>query len=87
MNENQEANQATDNTMLKAFVAANYKVVGTSAEKEFRTSFELIHELSEYMTIDAVDLNTVLTELGYATKFIEGVPYWVMYMPIDNENY
>ena len=61
------------------YIEQNYTPTGDVEKKEFRTTLELIVEMSEMVAIDMSGLNSILMEKGFNTIFIEGVSNWVMY--------
>lgn len=62
------------------YIEQNYTPTGDVEKKEFRTTLELIVEMSEMVTISMNDLNSILKDQGFRTIFIEGVSHWVMYL-------
>ena len=48
-------------------------------DMEFRTATELRYELNEVLDVSTIIINDTLMKLGFDTKFIEGVPNWVLY--------
>lgn len=61
------------------FIETNYSTEGDVEDMEFRTATELQYELNEIMYVSTIKINDTLKELGFGTKFIEGVPNWVLY--------
>ena len=74
----QEEPQKKDTRFLD-FVQANYSTAGEVEDMEFRTATELQYELNEVLHVSTIKINDTLKELGFDTKFIEGVPNWVLY--------
>lgn len=66
-------------TRFLDFIQANYSTEGDVEDMEFRTATELQYELNEIMYVSTITINDTLMKLGFNTKFIEGVPNWVLY--------
>jgi len=66
-------------TRFLDFIESNYSTAGDVEDMEFRTATELQYELNEIMYVSTIKINDTLKELGFDTKFIEGVPNWVLY--------
>jgi len=64
---------------LKPFILANYLPIGSTDQKEFKTSMELQYELHEMIDFSTKTLNLCLAEMGFKIEFVEYVPLWVMY--------
>ena len=65
--------------MATRYIDENYSPDGDVAQKEFRTTLELITEMSEMVSIGMNTVNRILQGKGFKTIFIDGVSNWVMY--------
>ena len=68
-----------DEQMVSRYIDENYSPDGDVSQKEFRTTLELITEMSEMVSIGMNTVNRILQGKGFKTIFIDGVSNWVMY--------
>lgn len=64
---------------VKQFIEANYTPIGSTEQKDFKTSAELIYMLSETIDVSIKVVNEVMNELQYQMQYIDQVPNWVLY--------
>jgi len=69
---------------IKTFLQAIYSNDGTTEQKEFRTTRDLIYELRDMITAGFKDMNEALSDLGYELEYLEGVPHWILYERTPN---
>ena len=67
---------------IKQFIEANYRSTGNVDEKEFKSSMELEYEMQEMTEASINTINSVMNELGFQVQFLEGKPYWVVYLKV-----
>ena len=65
--------------LLATFIQSNYRPIGISENKVFKSSDELIYEFSQVVSVDVEELTKALTDAGYRTEFIHSEPYWILY--------
>ncbi len=68
-----------DEQIVVQYIDENYSPDGDVSQKEFRTTLELITEMSEMVSIGMNKVNRILQGKGFKTIFIDGVSNWVMY--------
>lgn len=66
--------------LVKQFIENSFNPVGTTSNKEFKTSAELVYMLREFGNPSMRVVNEIMNELNYKLIFIEGVPNWIVYM-------
>lgn len=81
--EQQEQEQTSEHdNLVKALILSIYKTSGDSAEKEFVTGLELIHEFSEAVNTDLRTINRIMDQLGVNMQNIEGSLCYVLYKSV-----
>ena len=69
-----EKQQAERQKAIANFIGQNYSPIGTTSQKCYKTTAELVYELS-----NIVALAKQLADAGYHVEYLAGQPYWVMY--------
>lgn len=70
---------------VKQFIENSFDPVGTTSNKEFKTSAELVYMLREFENPSMRVVNEIMNELKFQIVFIEGVPNWIVYMKESDE--
>lgn len=70
---------AVDKEHVKKFIEASYTPSGSTEQKEFKTSVELIYMLRETIDVSIKVVNEVMNDLGFQMIFIDQLPNWVLY--------
>ena len=87
-NENENDNDpfgfSFNEEMATRYIDENYAPDGDVDQKEFRTTLELITEMSEMVDVVMRTVNKILHGKGFKTIFIDGVSNWVLYEKIKN---
>ncbi|MBT9866435.1 hypothetical protein GPL03_17550 [Bacteroides uniformis] len=52
---------------------------GTTSQKCYKTTAELVYELSNIVDVAPMALAKQLADAGYHVEYLAGQPYWVMY--------
>ena len=60
-------------------IGQKYSPIGTTSEKGYKTSAELVYELSNIVDVAPMALAKQLSDAGYHVEYLAGQPYWVMY--------
>ena len=79
-NKNQDEEIDIDVTVATEYIMQTYSTSGETEEKEFRTTQELVHEVSEMAELTLKDMNKILSDIGYENTFIDGIATWVMFL-------
>ena len=61
------------------FIGQNYSPIGTTSQKCYKTTAELVYELSNIVDAAPMALAKQLADAGYHVEYLAGQPYWVMY--------
>lgn len=85
-NENEDREPNVSEQLIIAYFNENYEPSGFVAQMEFRTTLELVNELSETVLVPMSVMNSILTKLGYRIKFIDGVSNWVLYEKVKRDH-
>lgn len=64
---------------VKKFIEASYDPTGSTEQKEFKTSAELIYMLRETIDVSIKVVNEVMNDLQYQMQYIDQIPNWVLY--------
>ncbi|MCL1942471.1 MAG: hypothetical protein FWF54_02845 [Candidatus Azobacteroides sp.] len=67
---------------VKQFIEANYRPERNIDEKEFKSSMQLEYELREMTDASVSTITSVMNELGFQVRYLEGKPYWVVYQSV-----
>lgn len=62
-----------------AIICRMFSPNGISEDLELLSSTDIICQLSDLLSINKSTLYTVMSDLGFQLKFIEGVPLWKVY--------
>ena len=57
----------------------NYSPIGTTSQKSYKTTAELVYELSNIVDVAPMALAKQLADARYHVEYLAGQPYWVMY--------
>lgn len=71
--------QKSEDKAIAEFLGANYAPIGSTAQKCFKTTEELVYDLNNIVPVSHMKLAKSLTDAGYRTEYLAGKPYWVMY--------
>ena len=61
------------------FLGQNYSPIGSTSAKCYKTTAELIYDLSNIISVRPNELAKQLADAGYHVEYLAGQPYWVMY--------
>lgn len=75
----QEKEQEAANKAIAEFLSANYSPIGSTANKCYKTSQELVYDLDNIVSVGYKELAKQLADAGYRVEYLSGKPYWVMY--------
>jgi len=64
-----------------------YSPTGLPESSEFVTSTDIICKLEDIIHISKSTLSAVLTELGFAIKFLDGSPFWKVFLKQPDDDY
>lgn len=71
--------KAEQQKAIANFLGQNYSPIGSTSAKCFKTTDELIYDLSNIISVRPTELAKQLTDAGYHVEYLAGQPYWVMY--------
>jgi len=71
------------NTQLTEIIKQLYKPNGYSELKDFKTSLELVYELSDMMEVTTNQVSEVMNELGFEITTIDNQVCFIVFIP-DN---
>lgn len=71
--------KAEQQKAIANFLGQNYSPIGSTSAKCFKTTDELIYDLSDIISVRPTELAKQLTDAGYHVEYLAGQPYWVMY--------
>ena len=71
--------KAEQQKAIANFLGQNYSPIGSTSAKCFKTTDELIYDLSNIISVRPTELAKQLTDAGYNVEYLAGQPYWVMY--------
>ena len=74
-----EKQQAERQKAIANFIGQNYSPIGTTSQKCYKTTAELVYELSNIVDVAPMALAKQLSDAGYHVEYLAGQPYWVMY--------
>ena len=75
----QEKQQAEHQKAIADFLGQNYSPIGSTSAKCYKTTAELIYDLSNIISVRSNELAKQLADAGYHVEYLAGQPYWVMY--------
>ena len=75
----QEKKKEKKNLAIANFISQNYRPIGSTPQKMFKTTAELVYELGNIVDVSPRELALQLSQAGYHVEYIGGQPYWVMY--------
>ena len=71
--------QDNEDKAIVEFLSANYSPIGTTSQKCYKTTAELVYDLENIVPVSPVELAKQLSAAGYHVEYMAGQPYWVMY--------
>lgn len=74
-----EKQKAERQKAIADFLGCNYSPIGSTSQKCYKTTAELVYELSNIVDVAPMELARQLTDARYAVEYLAGQPYWVMY--------
>lgn len=74
-----EKQQAERQKAIANFLGQNYSPIGSTSAKCYKTTAELIYDLSNIISVRPNELAKQLADAGYHVEYLAGQPYWVMY--------
>ena len=74
-----EKQQAEQQKAIANFLGQNYSPIGSTSAKCYKTTAELIYDLSNIISVRPNELAKQLADAGYHVEYLAGQPYWVMY--------
>ncbi|WP_300694474.1 hypothetical protein [uncultured Bacteroides sp.] len=75
----QEKLQAERQKAIAEFIGHNYSPIGTTSQKCYKTSAELVYDISNIIAVRPTELAKQLSDAGYHVEYLAGQPYWVLY--------
>jgi len=75
----QEKQQAERQKAIAEFIGHNYSPIGTTSKKCYKTSAELVYDISNIIAVRPAELAKQLSDAGYHVEYLAGQPYWVLY--------
>ena len=76
---NRRKNQAERQKAIADFIGHNYSPIGATSQKCYKTTVELVYELSNIVDVAPMELAKQLTDARYHVEYLAGQPYWVLY--------
>lgn len=61
------------------FLGHNYSPIGATSQKCYKSTAELVYDLSNIVDVAPMELAKQLTDARYHVEYLAGQPYWVMY--------
>lgn len=74
-----EKQQAERKKAIAEFIGHNYSPIGTTSQKCYKTSAELVYDISNIIAVRPAELAKQLSDAGYHVEYLAGQPYWVLY--------
>ena len=74
-----EKQQAERKKAIAEFIGHNYSPIGTTSQKCYKTSAELVYDISNIIAVRPAELANQLSDAGYRVEYLAGQPYWVLY--------
>ena len=74
-----EKQQAERKKAIAEFIGHNYSPLGTTSQKCYKTSAELVYDISNIIAVRPAELAKQLSDAGYRVEYLAGQPYWVLY--------
>lgn len=71
--------------MIESFISANYSPIGIASSRIYKTSADLVYDISEVISLSTNDIAKALLSSNYVIRYIAGVPYWEMYELVQVE--
>ena len=64
---------------IAEFICHNYSPIGTTSQKCYKTSADLVYDISNIIAVRPAELAKQLSDAGYHVEYLAGQPYWVLY--------
>jgi hypothetical protein len=74
-----EKQQAERKKAIAEFIGHNYSPIGDTSQKCYKTSAELVYDISNIIAVRPAELAKQLSDAGYRVEYLAGQPYWVLY--------
>ena len=74
-----EKQQAERKKAIAEFIGHNYSPIGTTSQKCYKTSAELVYDISNIIAVRPAELAKQLSDAGYRVEYLAGQPDWVLY--------
>ena len=74
-----EKQQAERKKAIAEFIGHNYSPIGDTSQKCYKTSAELVYDISNIIAVCPAELAKQLSDAGYRVEYLAGQPYWVLY--------
>ena len=74
-----EKQQAERKKAIAEFIGHNYSPIGATSQKCYKTSAELVYDISNIIAVCPAELAKQLSDAGYRVEYLAGQPYWVLY--------
>lgn len=71
--------QENETLAIVDFLKTHYAPIGGCDRKVYKTTAELVYELSNIVEVNSTVLAYQLTKARYHVEYLAGQPYWVMY--------
>ncbi|MDR0830032.1 MAG: hypothetical protein LBN95_07980 [Prevotellaceae bacterium] len=71
--------QPTNKEFIGKMLACLYEPTGDNEKMEFRTTLEIINEMSEMADISKADLTAAMNEIGFGIQLMNGALCWIVY--------
>lgn len=79
LQEKLEKEKAEKQRAIADFLGQNYMPIGATSALCYKTTAELVYDLSNIIEVAPVELARQLSAAGYHVEYLAGQPYWVMY--------
>lgn len=73
--------QVSSNTQLTEVIKQLYKPNGYSEQKDFKSSLELVYELSDMVEATTKEVSEVMSNLGFEITTIDNQACFIVYTP------
>lgn len=75
----QKKRQEERQKAIADFIGHNYAPIGTTSQKCYKTTSDLVYDLANIVPVKPVELAKQLSDAGYHIEYIAGQPFWVLY--------
>lgn len=77
--DDEEENQGASSSQLIDIINQLYKPNGFREQKEFKTSLELVYDLSDMLEVTTQQVAEVMTSLGFQVTTVDNAACFVVY--------